>query len=84
MELTINLDLSSASIEIIKNGQKLDDISFSYYHDLDDKLITFIDKIVKKNKIDISDIRSYKIQGITDKNSTSVRITESVVAGLKA
>jgi hypothetical protein len=83
MELIVFLQPDEVELKLENIGAAIDAESFSYYHDLDQKLITHIDKLVKRNKIDISAVGSYKIQGNLGENSTSMRIAEAVIEGLK-
>ena len=83
MKLSITLNQTQAVLEITKNGLPLDSKKLSYYHDLDVKLITSIDNLLRKNMIDISSINSYKIQGNLGINSTSYTIAQAVVEALK-
>jgi hypothetical protein len=84
MNLLINLKPNSASLEISQNGRMLDSETFSYYHDLDDKLISYIDKLLKRNSIDITVVKAYKIVEGMGENSTSAKIAQAVVEGLKS
>jgi hypothetical protein len=62
----------------------VDSETFSYYHDLSEKLITSLDKLLKRNNIDTTAFNSFKIQGNTGKNSTSYKIAAAFVEGLRA
>jgi hypothetical protein len=83
MELIINLENENCRLELTQNGSAIDAEKFSYYHDLDDQLITHIDKLVKRNKIDVSAVSHYKILGNLGENAISLKIAEAVVEGLK-
>lgn len=84
MTLEITLGQDRAMLKLIKSGRVLDSEMFSYYHDLDDKLITCLDKLLRKHKIDITAIKDYKITGEASKNGTSGKIAQTVVEGLKS
>lgn len=84
MKLIIQIEQSKFTVSLIKNGKSVDSQSFSYYHDLDEKLITGIDKILKRNKLDIAAIKDYKIVEDMGESSTSVRIAQAVIEGLKS
>jgi hypothetical protein len=83
MELAIKLDYQDCGLELFEKSRSIDSTKFSYYHDLDEKLITYIDKLLKRNKIDINALKSYKIEENMGENATSVRIAETVIQGLK-
>ena len=54
-----------------------------YYHDLSDVLISTLDKLLKRNKIDTTALKSFKINGNLGKDSTSYKITGAFLAALK-
>jgi len=83
MELAITLNQTEVAMKIGQNGQTLDSGIFSYYHDLDDKLITGIDKLLESNNIDVTAIKDYKILGNTGEDATSRKIAEAFIEGLK-
>ncbi len=62
----------------------VDSETASYYHDLSEKLITSLDKLLKRNNIDTTALNSFKIQGNTSKNSTSYKIAAAFIEGLGA
>ena len=61
----------------------VDSEAFSYYHDINGKLITTLDKLLKRNNIDTTAFNSCKIQGNIGKNSTSYKIAAAFIEGLK-
>lgn len=63
---------------------RVDSESFTYYHDLDEKLINGVDKLLKRNSVDITVVKTYKIVENTGENSTSAKIAQAVVEGLKS
>lgn len=71
------------TMELVRNGQVLDSESFLYYHDLQDQLITNLDRIIRRANIDTSAINSFKTLGGLGKDSTSHKIIEAFVEGLK-
>lgn len=81
---TLAIILAKSSVNLqVERGQVIDSESFSYYHDLDQKLITGLDKILKRNKMGAHDLKSFKISSNLGQNSTSHKIAEAFVAGLK-
>jgi len=62
---------------IIKGGQAI-------YGELLTGLITALDKLLKRNSIDATALKSFKIGGNTGKNSTSYKIAAAFVEGLRA
>ena len=53
------------------------------YKELLTGLISAIDKMSKRNNIDVTTIKDYKIRENLGENATSVKIAEAVVEGLK-
>ena len=64
-------------------GVGVDSETLSYYYDLSEKLITSLDKLLKRNNIDTTALNSFKIRGNTGKNSTSCKIAAAFIEGLK-
>jgi hypothetical protein len=84
MELKISLKQTEVTLELAQNTQTIDSETFPYYHDLDKVLIKGIDKLTKRNSIDIVAIKDYKIVEALGENSTSVKIAQTVVEALKS
>lgn len=83
MELQIGLNVSDVSLNILKNKEAIDFINSKYYHDLSVVLITSIDKLLKKNKLDLKAIKSYKILSDLGQDSSSYKIASAFIQGLK-
>jgi hypothetical protein len=83
MTLRVFVEQSRITMAILKNRRVVDSRVFSYYHDLGEVLITTLDKLLKRNNIDTSVIKSFKIQGNTGKDSTSHKIAAAFIEGLK-
>jgi hypothetical protein len=69
--------------DIIKKGfvKKGDTV---IYGELLTGLISALDKLLKRNKLDVKTLRSYRISGNLGKNSTSYKIAAVFIEGLKA
>jgi hypothetical protein len=83
MKLVINLNQNEFRLEIRQKGRVLDSETFSYYYDISEKLITSLDKLLKRNNIDATALNLFKIRGNTGKNSTSYKIAAAFVEGLR-
>ena len=66
---------------LFKGG--VDSVTAKYYHDLSEVLINSLDKLLKRNKLDLKVIKSHKIQGNLGTDSTSHKIATAFVAGLQ-
>lgn len=85
MDLTINLTETDIKLSIEKKGGlTIDSESFSYYHDLDQKLIIYLDKLLKRNSIDVHSLKGYRIAGNLDTETTSHKIAEAFIKGLES
>ena len=67
-----------------RSGVGVDFETALYYHDLSEKLITSLDKLLKRNNIDTTALNSFKIRGNTGKNSTPYKIVAVFIEGLRA
>lgn len=83
MILQINLGQAEVTLKLLKNRQVLDFETAKYYHDLSDVLITTLDKLLRRNNIDIKSLKSYKIFSNLGQNSTSHKIASAFTGGLK-
>lgn len=83
VELTVNLESERVKLELTRNGRLIDSAGFSYHHDLEDKLITGLDKLLKRNRVGLHRLKSYKISENIGENATSYKIVRVFIAGLK-
>jgi tRNA A37 threonylcarbamoyladenosine modification protein TsaB len=83
MILAIELSQDTITLELSDKGRAVDIETAKYYHDIDDVLITSIDRLLKRNKIDIKSLKSYRILGNLGSDSTSYKIAQAFVEGLK-
>lgn len=82
-DLTTELSEGEFKLSLTQNSKVIDFEGSEYYHDLSDKLITCLDKLIKKNKIDIRSIKTHRIQGNLGLETTSHKIAETFVEALK-
>lgn len=83
MILQIMLTESQITLKVLRNRRAIDSELAKYYYDLSDVLISALDKLLKRNTIDIKSLKSYKIRGDLGTNSTSYKIASAFVEGLK-
>ncbi len=84
MTLEVSVEQKQITLKISEKGRVIDSETFSYYHDISEKLITFLDKLLKRNNIDTTALKSFKMLGNTGKNSTSYKIVAAFIEGLRA
>ncbi len=84
MTLGISVEQNRITLKLSEKGRVIDLETALYYHDLSDVLITFLDKLLKRNNIDTTALKSFKIQGNTGENGTSYKIAAAFIEGLKA
>jgi len=83
MLLEIKLNQSEVELKLLKNRRTIDFITAKYYHDLSDVLITGLDKLLRRNKIDATALKSFKIRGNLGQDSTSYKIVSAFIEGLQ-
>ncbi|MBI2062734.1 MAG: hypothetical protein HYT61_00640 [Candidatus Yanofskybacteria bacterium] len=83
LDLIIVLRAEDFRLELQQDGRMLDLQTAKYYHDLSDVLITNLDKLLKRNNIDVKSLKSYKIHSDLGQDSTSYKIIAAFVAGIQ-
>lgn len=83
MSSIIEIKLEADRVEFSLSPNGIDSESFLYYHNLSDKLIIHLDKLLKRNKIGVRSIKSYKILGNMGSETTSRKIIEAFIHGLR-
>lgn len=83
MELLIILHVDRLKLEIRQKGRVLDFQEAKYYHDLSRVLISAFDNLLKRTRVDLKSIKSYKILSNLGQNSTSHKITSAFISALK-
>ena len=84
MDLIINFkDIGKIRLELKRGRMLIDALDFSFQSNLDDLLISSVDKILKRNRIDALSLKTIKIEGDVDKNSSSYKIALTFVQAWK-
>ncbi len=83
MDLEIEFKNSDLQVKLLKNKKTIDIETTKYYHNLSEVLITNIDRLLKRNNIDFNLLKGYKIVGNIGKESTSYKIAQAIIEGLK-
>ena len=83
--MTLLIDLSKEKLCLIleRNKKKIAVHKWDGLYQLSETLLVELDKFLKKNKINLSDIKKFKVIP-SEKSIVSTRIAEAVVSGLKA
>ncbi len=84
MDLFIDLNQGKFTL-LLKDGKSLvDSLEICFERDLAEKLLEGVDKILKSNRIDKTDLKSIDLSKKPDEDRTSDRIALSVVEAFKA
>lgn len=70
-------------LRLTKAGKLIDTLDFSFRGNLDDLLISSVDKILKGNRIEELSLKTVKVEGDIDKNSSAHKIAVSFIEALK-
>ncbi len=76
MDLIINFTKKRGEVELkLQKGRVcIDTLTFDFEANLDSVLISTVDKILKRNKIETLSLKTVKIGGDIDKNSSAYKI----------
>ena len=83
MSLILKLRDQLVTLQIREKTRVIDFVESKYYHDLDKVCITALDKLLKRNRISVKALKTYKIQGDFGPDSTSYKIAKAFIQGLK-
>ena len=85
MDLIINFkDFGKIRLELKQRSMFIDALDFSFHANLDDLLITSVDKIFKRNRIETLSLKTIKVAGNVDKNSSAYKIAQTFIEAVKA
>ena len=80
--LSICLKFNQAEITIYQDGKKIQKVSWQDKQDLDQKLLRELDKILKRSKIKITDLKEIKFSATEDTSITARNIGQATVKSL--
>ena len=69
---------------MIKAGKLIDTLDFSFQGNLDDLLIAAVDKIMKRNKIETLSLKTVKVSGKVNKESSAYKIAQTFIEAIKS
>ena len=84
LTLRLNLNQSDFELKLLKNGRVIDFEKAKYYYVISDLLLSQLDRPLKKNRVDIKALKSYKILSGLGQDSTSYKIASAFVEGVKS
>ena len=85
MELVLYFKkIGEIEIRLTKAGKLIDALDFSFHGNLDDLLISSVDKVFKRNRIETSSLKTVRIGGDVDKNSSAYKIAQTFIEAIKA
>ena len=69
----------------LQEGKKLiDSLTFDFEANLDSVLISAVDKILKRNRIETLSLKTVKVLGNVEKSSSAYKIAQTFIEAVKA
>ena len=86
MNLIINFTEKRGEVELkLQDGKRLiDTLTFEFEANLDSVLISAVDKIMKRNRIEALTLKTIKVSGKVDKGSSAYKIAQTFIEALKS
>jgi hypothetical protein len=86
MNLIINFTENRGEVVLeLRDGKKcIDTLTFEFEANLDSVLIAAVDKILKRNRIDTSSLKTIKVSGNVEKSSSAYKIAQTFIEAIKA
>ncbi len=86
MNLIINFTEKRGEVVLeLKEGKKLiDSLTFDFEANLDSVLISAVDKICKRNRIESLSLKIVKVTGKVEKGSSAYKIAQTFIEAIKA
>lgn len=76
MKLSINIKNGEVEIILRKKSAEIDRMSFLDKHNLTEKLLVLIDELLKRNKLEISDVENVHVESDMTDSFTTARIAK--------
>lgn len=80
--LSIYLKFNQAEITICQDKKKIKKVSWQDKQDLDQKLLRELDKILKRSRIKITDLKEIKFSAAEDNSITARNIGQATIESL--
>ncbi len=84
ISLLINFRAGAVAVKLTRNGEDLDMLMVPLDIHFDTMLVTSIDKILKRNRIEPLSICLVKVGGRVNKSSVAYMMAQAIAAALKA
>ncbi len=86
MNLIINFTEKKGEVELkLQDGRKLiDSLTFDFEANLDSVLISAVDKICKRNRIERLSLKTIQVLGNVEKSSSAYKIAQTFIEAIKA
>ena len=69
----------------LQEGKRLiDTLTFEFEANLDSVLISAVDKIIKRNRIETLSLKTVKVLGNVEKSSSAYKIAQTFIEAIKA
>ena len=75
--------IGEIEVRLVKGARVVDALDFSFHGNLDDLLISAVDKILKKNRIRALSLKTVRVDGDVDKNSSAYKIAATFTKAWK-
>lgn len=84
MELVIFFKkIGEIELKLKQGARLIDALDFSFHGNLDDLLISSVDKVLKENRIEALSLKTISVEGNVDKNSSAYKIALSFIKAWK-
>jgi len=86
MNLVINFTENKGEVELkLMEGKKcIDTLTFEFEANLDSVLISAVDKICKRNRIETLSLKTVKVAGNIEKSSSAYKIAQTFIEAIKS
>ncbi len=80
MNLILNFkNIGEIELKLVQGKKLIDTLDFLFHGNLDDLLISSVDKILKENRIEALSLKTVRTGGSVDKNSSAYKIALSFI-----
>ena len=85
MDLIINFkDRGKVELQLKRGRVLIDTLTFDFEANLDSVLISAVDKILERNRIETLSLKTVKVAGEVDKFSSAYKIAQTFIEAIKS